>query len=99
LHLSTPIPPIDLTVTSLQPGTYRLLVHRTGFQANDPYSQYIDWGSPKDVTPTQIEALQKISDDTPETDVMLNIAADGTFHRKIPIRTNDVILANLSRMQ
>ena len=98
LHPSTPLPPIDLTVTSLPPGTYRLVVHRTGFNANDPYSQYIDWGRPKDLTPAQIDALQNLSSDTAETDITLDIPADGTFHRKIPIRTNDVILLNLSRV-
>ena len=61
-------------------------------------ARYIDWGRPKDLKPTQIETLQKQSNDTPETDLTLDIAADGTFHRKIPIRTNDVILVNLSRV-
>jgi xylan 1,4-beta-xylosidase len=99
LHPSTPLPPIDLTVTSLQPGTYRLLVHRTGFKANDAYSQYIEWGRPKDLTPKQIETLQQLSNDTPETQIVVHVGANGTFHRKIQIRTNDVVLVNVSRVQ
>ncbi len=99
LHPSTPLPPIDLTVTSLQPGKYRLLVHRTGFKTNDAYSQYIEWGMPKDLTPKQIEALQELSSDTPQTDIMVDVGADGTFNRKIPIQTNDLILVNVSRVQ
>jgi xylan 1,4-beta-xylosidase len=99
LHPSTPLLPVDLTVTSLQPGTYRLVVHRTGFKANDAYSQYIGWGRPKDLTPKQIEALQEVSSDTPEIDILIDVGPDGTFHRNIPIRTNDMILVNLSRAQ
>ncbi|MGD0767529.1 MAG: cellulase family glycosylhydrolase [Tepidisphaeraceae bacterium] len=99
LHPSTPLPPIDLTVTSLQPGKYRLVVHRTGFKANDAYSQYIEWGRPKDLTPEQIEALQQLSTDAPETQIMVDVGDNGTFHREIPIRTNDVVLVNVSRVQ
>jgi xylan 1,4-beta-xylosidase len=99
LHPSTPLPPIDLTVTSLQPGKYRLVVHRTGFKANDAYSQYIEWGRPKDLMPEQIEAMRKLSSDTPETELMVDVGASGTFHREIPIRTNDATLVSVSRVQ
>ena len=98
LHPATPLAPIDLTVTSLQPGAYRLTLHRTGFEVNDAYSQYIAWGLPKDLTPKQIAELQKLSADKPETDAVIKVGADGAFHRDIPLRTNDVILVGLSRV-
>jgi xylan 1,4-beta-xylosidase len=99
LHPPTSLPPVDLTIKSLQPGTYRLIVHRTGFKANDAYSQYIEWGRPKDLTPQQIAMLQQLSNDTPQTQITVNVGADGAFHQEIPIRTNDVILVSLSRVQ
>jgi len=99
LHPSTPLPPIDLTVTSLQPGRYRLVVHRVGFKANDAYSQYIEWGRPKDLKPQQIAALQMISSDAPETELVVDVGIDGKLHRKLKIRTNDVILIKASRVQ
>jgi xylan 1,4-beta-xylosidase len=95
LHPSTSLAPIDLTVTSLRPGAYQFIVHRTGFKANDAYSQYIEWGRPKDLTSAQIATLQQLSADTPETQISVNVGSDGTFHHEINIRTNDVVLVKL----
>ena len=94
LHPSTPLPPVDLTVKSLQPGTYQVVVHVTGFKANDAYSQYIEWGRPKNLTPEQIAALQQLSSDAPDAEQDQR-RRDGIFHQEIPIRTNDVILINV----
>jgi xylan 1,4-beta-xylosidase len=85
-------------VSSLSPGTYRLLLYRTGYRANDVYSQYIEWGAPKDLTAEQVAKLQRLSDDAPEADETVRIGVDGTFSRTIPIRTNDVMLVRLIRM-
>ncbi len=97
LHPSTPLPSVKLTISSLQPGRYRLSLHRTGFKANDAYSQYIEWGMPKDLTPEQIAMLRQLSSDVPETDIDVEVGANGIFSREIPIRTNDVILVSLKR--
>ncbi len=99
LHPSTPLPPLELRVSSLQPGTYRLTLHRTGFKANDAYSQYIEWGLPKDLRPGQIAALQRASSDIPELEARVEVGADGSLSRSIPIRTNDIILIKLDRVQ
>jgi xylan 1,4-beta-xylosidase len=98
LHPATPLPPVALTVSSLQPGPYRLTLHRTGFRTNDAYSQFIEWGLPKDLTPYQIATLRQLSNDTPDTETNVEVGADGMFHREIPIRTNDVILVSLKRV-
>jgi xylan 1,4-beta-xylosidase len=90
--------PVDLTVKSLTPGRYRLTVHRTGYQANDAYSQYIAWGLPKDLTPSQIAELQKLSSDASETDVTVQVGADGIFRREFPLRTNDVVAVRIDRL-
>ena len=99
LHPSTSLPAVDLTVSSLQPGAYRLLLYRTGFKANDAYSQYIEWGLPKDLTSAQIAVLQHLASDTPELDIRVNVDGNGSFNRKILMRTNDVLLVKLSRLQ
>ena len=97
LHPATPVAPVELKVTSLDPGNYRLSVHRTGYKANDAYSQYIAWGLPKDLTQAEIAELQKLSADKPETEAVVKVGADGIFRRTIALRTNDVILVSLSR--
>jgi xylan 1,4-beta-xylosidase len=90
--------PIELKVTHLKPGSYRLTVHRTGFKANDAYSQYIEWGMPKDLSDAQIAQLQRLSDDAPQIKVGIKAGRDGTFRRTIPMRVNDVVLVKLEKV-
>lgn len=97
LRPSTPVGPIDLKVAKLRPGRYRLQIFHTGFEANDAYSQYIEWGMPKDLSTAQIGTLQKLSADRPEVDTKVVVSGSGTFHRVFPMRSNDVILVKLTR--
>ncbi len=99
LHPPTSLPSIDLTVSSLQPGTYRLSLHRTGFKANDAYSQYIEWGLPQNLTPEQVTTLQHLAEDVPETEINIEVGRNGSLSRKIALRANDVILVKLNRVQ
>lgn len=97
LHPARALPPIHLTVTSLKPGRYRLRIFRTGYDANDAYSQYIRWGLPTNLTRSQIDSLQRLTRDSPETDISVSIGPRGTFHRSIPLRTDDIVLVKLTR--
>ena len=98
LHPAAPLPSVDLRLTSLEPGRYRLIVHRTGFDANDAYSQYIRWGLPKDLSAQQIAQLQKLTSDVPEQQMTVRVGPGGTYHRMVPMRTNDVVLVELQRV-
>ena len=91
--------PVALTVSALKPGRYRLTLHRTGYQANDAYSQYIAWGLPKDLTPAQIAELQQKTADTPEIDKTITIGPDGVFRTNLPIRSEDILLVQLTRIK
>ena len=96
LHPSKPVSPVDLEVSHLQPGTYTLSVYRTGYRANDAYSQYIEWGLPTDLTRTQIATLQRLTRDRPQVQTTVHVGANRRFDRRIPMRTNDVVLIKLS---
>jgi xylan 1,4-beta-xylosidase len=98
LHPAAPLAPLSLRLSSLTPGSYRLTLHRTGFKANDAYSQYIEWGRPKDLTPAQVAALQGLTTDAPELDTRIEVGADGRFRRDVPLRTNDVVLVRLEKL-
>lgn len=98
LHPATPLPPLSLSVSSLTPGRYRLSLRRTGFKANDAYSQYIEWGLPKDLAPAQVAQLQQLAADAPELDEPVEVGADGRLQREIPMRTNDVVLIRLEKV-
>jgi len=96
LHPSRALPPIHLIISSLAPGEYRLSIFRTGYRANDPYSQYIDWGLPTNLDARQIAFLQRLTRDIPETSRIVRVGSSGMFRRQIPIRTNDIILVKLT---
>jgi xylan 1,4-beta-xylosidase len=88
--------PVALKLSGLKPGRYRLTLHRTGFKANDAYSQAIAWGLPKDLSDKQIAVLQQATSDAPEQDLTVTVGADGVFHKTFAIRSNDVLLAQLT---
>jgi xylan 1,4-beta-xylosidase len=98
LHPAKALPPIRLVVSSLAPGEYRLSVFRTGYRANDAYSQYIEWGLPTNLAAKQIAYLQRLTRDAPETSTLLRVGSSGVFRRNIAIRTNDIILVKLTRL-
>jgi xylan 1,4-beta-xylosidase len=96
LHPATAVEPVALELQSLAPGRYRLAVYRTGFQANDAYSQYIIWGLPESLTAEQIAKLHALSADQPEIEVPVRVGSTGRLRRTFPMRTNDIVLVVLT---
>jgi len=94
---ATAVAPYDLKLTNLAPGTYRLTVYRTGYAANDAYTQYLKWGMPKDLSADQIAQMQQLSADRPESSSPVTVGADGLFHRSFALRQNDVVLVKLEK--
>lgn len=95
LHPATAKAPIALKVAGLKPGKYTLSLHRTGYMANDAYSQYIEWGRPDNLTADQIATLQRLTDDKAESQTTVTVSKNGVFNKRIAIRTNDVVLISL----
>jgi len=92
------VAPVELRVTHLVPGAaYRLEVHRTGYHANDAYTAYMEMGSPKDLTPSQVAHLNDLTRDLPETDRLMRSGPDGTMEVTLPMNSNDVVLVKLER--
>ena len=94
---ATAVAPVELKVSKLKPGKYELRIYRTGYKANDAYTQYIEWGMPTDLSPDQIATLQKQSADAPEASMAVTVGPDGIFRKTIAMRTNDVVLVKLER--
>ncbi len=94
---ATNAPSLDVKVTNLTTGSYRLKVRRTGYRANDPYSAYLDMGAPKELTPVQLEQLNLLTRDLPEVDRYVHIGKDGSYSMSLPMRSNDVVLVTLEK--
>jgi xylan 1,4-beta-xylosidase len=90
--------PIELLVTHLVPdAAYRLEVHRTGYHSNDAYTAYMEMGSPKDLTPSEVAHLNELTRDLPETDRVMHSGTDGTIKVTVPMSSNDIVLVKLDR--
>jgi len=97
LHPAQPVAPVDLKLSGLAPGRYRLTVRRTGYQHNDAYSAWIDMGLPKDLTPAQLIALNHLVEDVPESSVEVTVDSSGCFEHRFDMRQNDIVLVSMER--
>ena len=91
-----PSTPVAIAVKHLKPGHYHLDVYRTGYRANDAYSAYIDMGKPDSLTPAQLETLNGLTRDLPETDKVVIVGKSGEAKVSLPMHTNDVVLVTLT---
>ncbi len=96
MHAPTPAAPVVIDLHGLRAGRYRLAVYRTGFQANDAYSQYIEWGLPTSLTSEQLSKLEVLSADRPEVDASIRVGRRGHLRRSFLMRTNDIVLVVLT---
>jgi xylan 1,4-beta-xylosidase len=94
---SAPADPVRINFEHLKPGRYRLTVRRTGFRHNDPQTAYLKMGSPAKLSASQLEKLQQLTGDVPETSRIVRVPGTGAFALTIPMRTNDVVLAEMGR--
>ena len=95
---SHPAAPVQLQVTHLVPNAaYRVEIHRTGYHANDAYSAYIEMGSPKELSATQLAHLQELTRDLPSFDKVMQSGPAGTVEVAVPMNSNDIVLVKLVR--
>lgn len=97
IHPAVDVAPVLLKLADLKPGKWHLRVYRTGYRRNDPYSTYMDWGRPDNLTAQQIATLQTQTRDEPELDLAVTVGASGRFEKAIALRTNDVVLVKLDK--
>jgi len=88
-----------VTVRGLKPGNYTLAVSRVGYRQNDAYTAYIRMGSPKQLTRPQVAELKAAATGKPTEQRQLRVGADGQAKLNFPLRENDVVLLQLSRLR
>jgi xylan 1,4-beta-xylosidase len=89
---------VQLSVSHLKSGGYKLTVHRIGYRANDAYSAYIDMGAPKDLSPAQLGQLRSLTRDVPETNRVVRVGTSGSYELSVPMHSNDVVLVTLEKL-
>ena len=87
--------PVQLDLSHLAPGDYRVQVRRTGYKANDAHTAYLEMGSPSPLDVEQLRKLQDLTRDLSEVDRVVRVGRDGRLHWKLAMRSNDVALVTL----
>ena len=88
--------PLDVRIGGLKPGSYRVRIRRTGFRQNDAYTAYLEMGRPDRLSAVQLQRLQALTADSPTTETV-RAGADGVAHLRLPMRDQDVVMAELVR--
>ena len=88
--------PLDVRIGGLKPGSYRVRIRRTGFRQNDAYTAYLEMGRPDRLSAAQLQRLQALTADSPTTETV-RAGADGVAHLRLPMRDQDVVMAELVR--
>ncbi|WP_018016253.1 GH39 family glycosyl hydrolase [Teredinibacter turnerae] len=89
---------VQLNLDGLIKGRYQLQIAQVGFRENDAYSEYVDMGSPNQLTRSQVEKLKKTATGAPHTTRIIRIDKSGRFDLELPLRENDVYSVKLIRL-
>jgi xylan 1,4-beta-xylosidase len=89
--------PIAFKLHGLTPGDYNVTLYKTGYNANDPYSAYVEMGSPSQLTIPQVQNIKQKDMDSPIEQSIVTVGASGNFEKQLGIRQNDVLLIKLTR--
>jgi xylan 1,4-beta-xylosidase len=94
-HPATTKGSVELRLSHVPKGTYRMLATKVGYRANDVQAAWRDLGSPAQLTRSQVETLRKASSGEPCLNEKVQVGPDGIFSRRFEMRENDVWLVEL----
>jgi len=89
--------PVPVSLRGLAPGRYRLSLNRTGYQANDAHTAWLRMGEPKDLDAAQLQRLQDMTRDLPESQREVRVGRSGRLALQLRLRTHDVVQLRLDR--
>jgi xylan 1,4-beta-xylosidase len=90
---------VELRLSHLAEGNYRLQAYKVGYRANDVQAAWRDLGSPPQLTRSQVEALRRVSSGEACIQETVQVGPDRHFARGFETRENDVWLVVLSPLR
>jgi xylan 1,4-beta-xylosidase len=88
---------VKVSLKNLKPGDYQLVIRKTGYGYNDPYSRYIEMGQPCDLSIDAVAGLKALSSDKPILEHPVVVPPDGCFETTLSLHENDVYFLSLER--
>jgi xylan 1,4-beta-xylosidase len=85
---------VELKLTNMANGIYRVEVYRVGYSINDPFTQYIAWGKPSYLSVRQVNELKAQSSGKPVNVNRITIT-NGVYKQSFQIRNNDIFFVKL----
>jgi xylan 1,4-beta-xylosidase len=89
------LPPALLKVKNLPAGKYQLQIYAVGYRRNDVYSDFLDLGSPRNLSREQVRTLAQKNNGAPLLNQEVEIKPGEDFQRSFEMRENDVYLVTL----
>jgi xylan 1,4-beta-xylosidase len=89
---------VQLDLTGMEKGNYKLEIFQVGYGVNDPYTAYLDMNEPNQLTKQQVADLNSKSTGEAILNETISINKSGQFKREIAIRENDVFLVRLKKL-
>ena len=86
---------LHIALDHLPAGRYLVSTYAIGYQKNDAYTAYLHMGAPHELTPKQVEVLNAVTTDAPESVTEAEVGSGG-YQRDLPLRANDVVLLVLT---
>jgi xylan 1,4-beta-xylosidase len=87
-----------VVLTHASKGKYMLQVYRIGYKVNDAYSDYLGMGAPAQLTPQEVRFLKEKDSGAAISQEIVS-APEGKIEATLPLKTNDVVLLLLTKIQ
>jgi xylan 1,4-beta-xylosidase len=87
---------VVVKLNNLSPGNYHLMISWVGFGQNDPYTRYLELGSPSDLSREAVAELKHLSEGRPVSESTVTVQTDGTFSTSLLLHENDVYFLSLA---
>jgi xylan 1,4-beta-xylosidase len=87
---------VMLNFKNLAPGKYEMKVYKTGYRVNDPYTTYLDMGSPSQLTKQQVQTIKQKNNGEPVLHKTITISEGHSFNQALDLRENDVFFVTLN---
>ena len=89
---------VNIQVGNLTPGKYEMNVYKVGYRINDPYTTYLDMGSPSQLSKAQEQMLKSVSNGEPVINKIITVKEQESFIQSYEIRENDVLFITMNKL-
>ncbi|MFS2186698.1 glycoside hydrolase [Mucilaginibacter sp. Mucisp84] len=89
---------IELVISGMPSGKYRMEIYKTGYKVNDPYTTYLSFNKPDQLTKAQVDKLKKENSGAVIWHEDISVNASGKVLKHLPVRENDVAFINIVKL-